>query len=160
MQAEIKSTISIAPVEPMVKKISTGALDVLCSREHVLVDLNSSSAPVEPTLQNQAPVHWMYYVPESLFELISEPLKHRLNRCPYGACTGAMTQAWILCQNPNGYNLDTERPVEPTHQLSNPSVLPVVTVFLQWTSNGYVTSSTLYKGTPWLISVAFDILNT
>ena len=87
----------------MVKKISTGALDVLCSREHVLVDLNSPSAPVEPTLQNQAPVHWIYYVPESLFELISEPLQHRLNRCPYGACTGAMTQAWILCQNPNGY---------------------------------------------------------
>ena len=100
MQAEIKSTISIAPIEPMVKKISTGALDVLCSREHVLVDLNSPSAPVEPTLQNQAPVHWIYYVPESLFELISEPLQHRLNRCPYGACTGAMTQAWILCQKP------------------------------------------------------------
>src|SRR6185312_8599165 len=82
----------------------------------------------------KAPVHWMYYVPESLFELISEPLQHRLNRCPYGACTGAMMQAWILCQNPNGYNLDTERPVEPTPQLSNPSVLPVVSFFLQWTS--------------------------
>ena len=103
MQAEIKSTISIAPVEPMVKKISTGALDVLCSREHVLVDLNSPSAPVEPTLHNQAQVHWIYYIPESLFELISEPLQHRLNRWPYGACTGAMTQAWILCQNPNGH---------------------------------------------------------
>ena len=90
----------------------------------------------------------MYYVRESLFELISEPLQHRLNRCLYGACTGAMTQAWILCQNPNGYNLDTERPVEPMSQIYNPSVLPVVTVFLQWTSNGYVTSSTLYKGTP------------
>ena len=59
MQAEIKSTNSIAPVEPMVKKISTGAMDVLCSREHVLVDLNSSSAPVEPTLKNQLSVHWM-----------------------------------------------------------------------------------------------------
>ena len=35
-------------------KKSIGALDVLCSREHVLVDLNSSSAPVEPTLQNQS----------------------------------------------------------------------------------------------------------
>ena len=57
MQTECKSTNSIAPVEPMVKKISTGALDVLYSREHVLVDLNSPSAPVEPTLQNQAPVH-------------------------------------------------------------------------------------------------------
>ena len=33
---------------------STGALDVLCSREHVLVDFNFSSAPVEPTLQNQS----------------------------------------------------------------------------------------------------------
>ena len=119
MKAGIKSKNSIAPVEPMVKKISTGAMEVFCSREHVLVDLNSSSAPVEPTLQNQS--------------------------------TGAMTQAWILCQNPNGYNLDTERPVEPTPQLSDPSVLPVVSIFLQWTSNGYVTLSTLYKGTPWLI---------
>ena len=54
MQAEIKSTNSIAPVEPMVKKISTGALDVLCSREHVLVDLNYFSAPVEPMLHNQS----------------------------------------------------------------------------------------------------------
>ena len=102
----------------------------------------------------------MYYVPENLFELISEPLQHWLNRCPYEACTGAMTQAWILCPNPNGYNLDTERPVEPTPQIYHPSVLPVLTVFLQWTSNGYVTLSTLYKGTPWLISVAFDTLNT
>jgi len=30
------------------QKISTGALDVPCSREHVLVDFNFSSAPVEP----------------------------------------------------------------------------------------------------------------
>jgi len=82
------------------QKISTGAMEVFCSREYVLVDLNSPSAPVEPTLQNQAPVHWMYYVPECLFELISEPLQHRLNRCLYEACTGAMTQAWILCQKP------------------------------------------------------------
>ena len=35
-------------------KKSIGALDVLCSREHVLVDFNFSSAPVEPTLQNQS----------------------------------------------------------------------------------------------------------
>jgi len=108
----------------------------------------------------KAPVHWMYFVPERLFELISEPLQHRLIRCPYGACTGAMTQAWILCQNSNGYFFDTERPVEPMPIFSIPSVLPVVTVFLQKTSNGYVTSSTLYKGTPWFISVAFDTLKT
>ena len=38
----------------MVKKISTGAMEVLCSREHVLVDFNFSSAPVEPTLRNQS----------------------------------------------------------------------------------------------------------
>ena len=105
----------------MVNRVSTGAMKVLCSREHVLIDFNLSSAPVEPTLRNQstsamkvlcsrehvwwtptslqhrlnrrfrikAPVHWMYFVPERLFELISEPLQHRLNRCPYGACTGA-----------------------------------------------------------------------
>jgi len=35
-------------------KKSTGALDVLCSRKHVLVEFNFSSAPVEPTLQNQS----------------------------------------------------------------------------------------------------------
>ena len=98
--------------------------------------------------RSKEPVHWMYFVPESLFELISETLQHRLNRCPYGACTGAITQAWTLCQNSNGYNLDTERPVEPMPQLYYPTVLPVVTVSLQWTSNGYVTLSTLYKGTP------------
>ena len=45
---------SIAPVEPMVRKVSTGAMKVLCSREHVLVDFNFSSAPVEPTLRNQS----------------------------------------------------------------------------------------------------------
>jgi hypothetical protein len=38
----------------MVKKISTGAMKVLCSREHVLMDFNLSSAPVEPTLRNQS----------------------------------------------------------------------------------------------------------
>src|SRR6185312_15571511 len=92
--------LSSAPVEPTLRNQSTGASDILCSREHVLVDLNSSSAPVEPTLQNQPPVYLMYYVPKSLFELISEPLQHRLNRCLYGTCTGAMTQAWILCKNP------------------------------------------------------------
>ena len=35
-------------------KISTGAMDVPCSREHVLMDFNFSSAPVEPTLENQS----------------------------------------------------------------------------------------------------------
>ena len=51
-------------------------------------------------------------------------------------------------RTPNCYYLDTERPVEPTPSISHLSVLPMVTVFLQWTSNGYVTLSTLYKGTP------------
>ena len=125
-----------------------------------LVDLNSSSALVEPTHQKHAPVHWMYYVPESLFEWTWELLQHRLNQCLFEACTGVMTQAWILCQNPNGYYLDTERPVEPTPSICHPLVLPMVTIFLQWTSNGYVTLSTLYKGIPWLIWTAFDTLNT
>ena len=52
------------------------------------------------------------------------------------------------CVKLNGYNLDTERPVESTPQPCHPSVLPVVSIFLQWTSNGYVTLSPLYKGTP------------
>ena len=54
MPADIKSEIPIAPVEPTVQNQSTGALDVPCSREHVLVDFNFSSAPVEPTVQNQS----------------------------------------------------------------------------------------------------------
>ena len=36
------------------QKISTGAMEVPCSREHVLVDLNLSSALVEPILWNQS----------------------------------------------------------------------------------------------------------
>jgi len=38
----------------MVNRVSTGAMKVLCSREHVLIDFNLSSAPVEPTLRNQS----------------------------------------------------------------------------------------------------------
>ena len=147
--------LSSAPVEPTLRNQSTGAMKVLCSREHVWWTPTSLQHRLNRRFRIKAPVHWMYFVPERLFELISEPLQHRLNRCPYGACTGAMTQAWILCQNSNGYFFDTERPVEPMPIFSIPSVLPVVTVFLQKTSNGYVTSSTLYKGTPWFISVAF-----
>ena len=44
--------------------------------------------------------------------------------------------------------------------ISHPSVLAMVTIFLQWTSNGYVALSTLYKATPWLIYDVFDALNT
>ena len=146
---------SIAPVEPMVPSKAP-----MHQMYYVLESMFCwTSTHLQHRLNRRfrikAPVHQTSYVPESLFELISEPLQHRLNRCPYGACTGAMTQAWILCQNSNGYFFDTERPVEPMPIFSIPSVLPVVTVFLQKTSNGYVTSSTLYKGTPWFISVAF-----
>ena len=50
----MKVESSIPPVESMVRKVSTGAMKVLCSREHDLVDFNFSSAPVEPTLRNQS----------------------------------------------------------------------------------------------------------
>jgi len=50
MKAEIKSSTGWTDGQ----KISTGALDVPCSREYILVDFNFSSAPVEPTLQNQS----------------------------------------------------------------------------------------------------------
>jgi hypothetical protein len=46
--------LSSAPVEPTLRNQSTGAMKVLCSREHVLMDSNYSSAPVEPTVQNQS----------------------------------------------------------------------------------------------------------
>ena len=49
---QVKNSISTGWTDG--QKISTGALDVPCSREHVLVDFNFSSAPVEPTLQNQS----------------------------------------------------------------------------------------------------------
>jgi len=45
---------SSAPVEPTLQNQSTGAIDVLYSREHVLMDFNFSLAPVEPTLQKQS----------------------------------------------------------------------------------------------------------
>ena len=103
----------------------------------------------------------MYYVPESLFEWIRELLLHWLDRCPIGACIGAMTQAWILRQNPQRLLFGhTERPVEPTLSTSTPSVLSMVPIFLQWTSNGYVALSTLYMANPWLIYDVFDALNT
>ena len=141
-------------------KKNTGALDVLYSREHGLMDFNFSSAPVEPTLQNQStgaldvlcsrelvwvdqwtssapvepmPLRSMHRCNEASLDTVSEP-----QRLQFGHRETGWTDA------PNWH----------------PSVLPVLTVFLQWTSNGYVTLSTLYKGTPWLISVAFDTLNT
>jgi len=102
----------------------------------------------------------MYYVPDSLFEWTWELLQHRLNWRTFGACTGAMTQAWILCQNPQRLLFGHRETGWTDAFNSHPSVLPMVTIFLQWTSNGYVTLSTLYKGTPWLIWTAFDALNT
>ena len=100
MQTEIKSTNSIAPVEPMVKQISTGAMDVLCSGEHIWVAVIRLQHRLNRRLRINHRCIGCIMFQKSLFELISEPLQHRLNRCPYGACTGAMTQAWILCQNP------------------------------------------------------------
>src|SRR6185295_8713473 len=46
--------LSSAPVKPTLRNQSTGAMKVLCSREHVLMDCNLSSAPVKPTLRNQS----------------------------------------------------------------------------------------------------------
>ena len=85
--------LSSAPVEPTLRNQSTGAMKVLCSREHVWWTPTSLQHRLNRRFRIKAPVHWMYFVPERLFELISEPLQHRLNRCPYGACTGVMTQA-------------------------------------------------------------------
>ena len=83
---------------------SSDALSVYLSWKQAEIKSSHSISLVEPTLKNQPSVHWIYYVPESLFELISEPLQHRLNRCPYEACTGAMTQAWILSETPTATN--------------------------------------------------------
>ena len=119
-------------------------MKVLCSREHVLVDFNSLQHQLNRRSEIKAPVQWKSFVPESMFWWTPTTLQHRLNR-----------------------RFRIKAPVhwmyfvpERLRIFSIPSVLPVVTVFLQKTSNGYVTSSTLYKGTPWLISVAFDTLKT
>ena len=141
-------------------KQSTGALDVFCSREHVwctstrllyrlIWRFRNNHRCIGCTMFQRACLSWSV----NLFSTgwTDTPSEHApvLWRKP-GYCVRA----------PNGYYLDTERPVEPMPSLSNPSVLPTVTIFLQWTSNGYVTLSTLYKGTPWLIWTAFDALNT
>ena len=56
-------------------------------------------------------------------------VQHWFKRCPIGVSIGVRTQACTLCQGSNGYYLDTERPVEPMQSNSNPSVLPMVTIF-------------------------------
>ena len=171
----------------MVKKISTGAMKVLCSREHVLMDFNLSSAPVEPTLRNQstgamkvlcsrehvwwtptslqhrlnrrfrikAPVHWMYFVPERLFKLIANLFSTGWTDAPTEHAPVQWCKRGYCVRIPTATSLTQKDRLNRCPYFSIPSVLPVVTVFLQKTSNGYVTSSTLYKGTPWFISVAF-----
>ena len=108
----------------------------------------------------KASVHWMYYVPERLFELISETLQHRLNRRPTEHAPMHLRKPGYCVRTPTA-TIWTQRDQlnrrlkSDTHRFFRCSRF-----FLQWTSNGYVTSSTLYKGTPWLISVAFDTLKT
>ena len=129
-------------------KQSTGALDVLCSREHVWWTstrlqhrLNRrfriNHRCIGCTMFQKACLNWSV----NLFSTgwTDDPSEH----APVQWC-----KPGYYVRTPNVYYLDTERPVEPTPSISNPSVLPVVTIFLQWTSNGYVTLSTLYKGTP------------
>jgi len=64
----------------MVKKISTGAMKVLCSREHVLMDFNLSSAPVEPTLRNQSTGAMKVLCSREHVWWTPTSLQHRLNR--------------------------------------------------------------------------------
>ena len=54
MQVGIKSKTLQHRLNRWSRNQSTGAMKVLCSREHVLMDSNFSSAPVEPTLRNQS----------------------------------------------------------------------------------------------------------
>ena len=100
MLAEIKSANYIAPVEPMVPRKAPVHQTSFVPESMFRWTSTSLQHRLNRHFGIKAPVHQTPYVPESLFELISEPLQHRLNRCPYGACTGAMTQAWILCQKP------------------------------------------------------------
>ena len=130
MQAEIKSTISIAPVEPVVKKISTSAMDVLCSREHVWVAV----------IRLQHRLNRRFRINHRCIGCImfqKACLSWSVNLFSTG-WTDAPTEhapvQWrkpgYCVRTPNGYYLDTERPVEPTASTSNPSVLPVVTIFV------------------------------
>jgi len=134
-------------------ELTAGALDVLCSREHVWWTstrlqhrLNRcfriNHRCIGCTMFQKACLSWSVNIFSTGWT--DAPTDHApVQWCKPGYCV----------RTPNGYYLDTERPVEPMPSISHPSVLPMVTIFLQWTSNGYVTLSTLYKGTPTLFEL-------
>ena len=135
-------------------------MEVLCSREHVLVDFNFSSAPVEPMLQNQSTgaldvlcsreLAWVdQWTSSAPVEPIPLCCMHRCN----DASLDTVSESQRLQFGHRQTCWTDASKLTPIGSSSAHS-------FLQWTSNGYVTSSTLYKGTPWLISVAFDTLKT
>ena len=112
-------------------KQSTGVLDILCSREHVwwtstrlqhwlIRRFKNYHRCIRCTMFQRACLSWS----ENLFSTgwTDAPTEHApVQWRKPGYCV----------KTPNGYYLDTERPVEPTPSHSNPSVLPMVTIFLQ-----------------------------
>ena len=58
----------------------TDALSVYLLWMQAGIKSKNSIAPVEPMVRRKAPVHQMYFVPESMFWWTSTSLQHRLNR--------------------------------------------------------------------------------
>ena len=143
---------SLAPVEPMVKKNKHRCNESPLFQRACLVDSNFSSAPVEPTVQKskhrcirspmfqRACLDWSV----KLFSTgwTDAPTEHApVHWSKPGHCVRTPTATiWTQRDRLN------RRLKSDTHRFFRCSRF-----FLQWTSNGYVTLSTIYKGTPWLI---------
>ena len=77
-------------------------------------------APVEPTVQERASVHWAYCVPEKMSSAQEKFLQHRFNR----RCIGAYHQ----CNDVSAQEKILKAPDEPVMHRYKASVQPVVTV--------------------------------
>src|SRR6185295_8575150 len=80
----------------------------------------SLEAPVEPTVQERASVHWPSYVPETMSRAQKKFLQHRFNR----RCIGA----YHRCNDVSVQEKIPSAPVEPVKHRCIASVQPVATV--------------------------------
>src|SRR6185436_2666975 len=93
----------------------------------------SLQAPVEPTVQERASVHWPSFVPETMSSAQKKFLQHRFNRRCIGAyhrCNDVSVQEKIL-----------SAPVEPVKHRCKASVQPVVSASAVRTS----TATSVYE---------------
>src|SRR6185437_15198095 len=78
----------------------------------------SLQAPVEPTVQERASVHWPSFVPETMSSAQKKFLQHRFNR----RCIGA----YHRCNDVSVQEKIPSAPVEPVKHRCKASVQPVV----------------------------------